>query len=97
MVCLLPSSCLIEKHTIRFKNDYTATIESLTVGYATFGNVSSGQTTAYKGIDTGNFTISGTASDGKKLNGQGTIRGRGKHRWTLTLSLAGTLSIKEDK
>jgi len=91
------SSCLKEDHTIRLTNNYSQQINNVTIGTAALGNVASGATSAYKSINTGKFSISGTTTGGQSLTGSGEISGKGKHKWTATVSSGGTLSIKEDK
>ncbi len=91
------SSCLKENHSIRLKNNYPESINNVVAGTAKIGNVASGATSEYKPIDTGNFSISGTSSSGQTLSGSGSISGKGTHKWTMTLSSAGQISLVADK
>jgi|SRR5688500_5675754 hypothetical protein len=86
-----------EKHTIRFTNNYNESINNARAGNAFFGTVNAGSTSAYHAIDAGNFDITGTSASGQVLKGTGTVSGKGKHEWTLILSSAGQLSIKNEK
>jgi hypothetical protein len=86
-----------EKHTIRFANNYPEKINNIYAGSAYLGDVESGGTSAYKSIETGNFQVSGVSATGKTLSANGTISGKGKNQWTLTLNSAGELSIARDK
>ena len=91
------TSCLKEKHSVRFENNFSQRIDNLTIGNASFGSVNPGATTEYKPINTGNFSISGVSANGGQLSGTGTISGKGTHKWTVTLSSSGGISIAEDK
>jgi hypothetical protein len=97
VLTFLLSACLKENHSVRFKNNFSEQINSVKIGTADIGNVASGATSDYKSIQSGNFTISGTSASGQPLNGTGTITGKGKHKWTVTLSNSGTIGIAEDK
>lgn len=90
-------SCLKEKHTIRFKNDYAVTIINAGAGSARFGSVSVNTSSDYQSINTGNFTIYGSTSTGQLITGSGNISGKGSHKWTLTIDAAGQVGISEDK
>jgi hypothetical protein len=91
------TGCLKEKHSVRFENNFSQRIDNVVIGNASFGSVNPGVTTEYKPINTGNFTISGTGANGGQLSGSGTISGKGTHKWTVTLSSSGGVSIAEDK
>lgn len=90
------SSCLKERHSVRLKNEYAYDVRNFTAGTANIGDVASGATSDYKSINTGNFTISGTTSNGQSVAGSGSISGKGTHKWTITLGANGTCSVKED-
>ncbi len=70
---------------------------SVTAGNAKIGTVENGKVSNYYAINSGNFSISGMSSSGQNLSGSGSVSGRGTHKWTITLSSAGTLSISKDK
>jgi hypothetical protein len=95
-VLLLFSSCK-EKHSIRFANNYTETINSVVAGNASFGTINPGGVTGYVPVNAGNFQITGTSASGANLSGSGTVSGKGKHEWTITLNQQGVLSIQNDK
>ena len=90
-------SCLKEDHKIRFKNNYSQVLYNVSAGSASFGTVVPGGVSGYQSVNAGNFTISGNTSTGQPLIGGGSVTGKGKHKWTLTLSAAGQVSIAEDK
>jgi hypothetical protein len=94
---LLFTACIKENHTVRFTNNYHLTINSVHIGTAFIGTVDPGQTSQYVKINAGNFQITGTSSNGGALMGSGTISGKGKHKWTVALNSAGTVSMMEDK
>jgi hypothetical protein len=91
------TSCFKEDHRIRFQNNFSLKINDVNAGNANLGSVNSGETTDYASIATGNFNITGTATNGNKLQGSGSVSGKGKHKWTIKLSSTGGLSISEDK
>lgn len=93
---LVFNSCAKDNHEVRLKNQYFEQINNIKIGTADIGSVASGGTSAYKSINTGDFTISGTSSSGSTLSGSGTISGSGKHKWTVTISSSGSVSMKED-
>lgn len=91
------TGCLLDPdHSIRVKNDYNESINTLHIGSLDFGTVASGITTEYKPIDEGTFTISGSTLSGQQLSGSVSISGKGKHKWTMTITGAGILEIRED-
>ncbi len=90
------SSCLKEDHSIRLKNVYPEQLKEVQIGTAYLGDVATNATSDYKPINTGKFSISGTTSSGKSLSGSGTLSGKGKHKWTLTVSSSGVCSVAED-
>jgi len=90
------SSCK-EKHSIRLTNNYIETVSNMYAGNAFIGTVDPGSTSGYKSIDAGNFQITANLSSGSSLSGAGSVTGKGTHRWTLVLSEAGTLSVRNDK
>ena len=93
---LVFASCSKDNHEVRLKNEFFEQINNIKIGTADIGNVASGGTSAYKSINTGDFTISGTSSSGGTLSGSGTISGGGKHKWTVTVNSSGGISMKED-
>jgi hypothetical protein len=87
--------CRKENHYVRFDNNYHLSVENLRVGTAYFGTVDPGTITEYVSITSGNFSISGKVSNGAQLTGSGTVSGRGKHKWTITLGADGTIGMYE--
>lgn len=81
---------------VRVKNNYPATISDLKVGPASYGSLSSGSTSSYQDVAKGDNTLSGNASNGMRLSGSVSISGKGKHKFTVTLTSSGGASIKED-
>jgi len=97
LVMFLFSSCLKENHSIRMKNNFSEQLNNVRMGTAEIGSVPAGATSEYKSINTGDFTISGTTASGQNLSGSGTLSGKGKHKWTLTVDGSGQVKIVEDK
>lgn len=91
------TSCLKENHSVRLQNNYAYQVNNFVAGTASIGNVAAGSTSEYKSISTGNFNISGTTTNNQSISGSGSITGKGTHKWTITLSSAGQVTIKEDK
>jgi hypothetical protein len=91
------ASCMKEDHSIRLRNDYPHQINNASAGSAQFGDVPSGSTSAYHHISTGSFNLNGTTNNGQQLTGSGTLSGKGKHKWTITISAGGQISFTEDK
>jgi hypothetical protein len=96
LLTLLLTSCMKEDHQVRFRNNYPLAIHNVRIGQATFGTVNANSASGYKAIHTGDFSISGVADNGAPLTGSGTLSGKGKHKWTVTLNSAGSISMKED-
>jgi hypothetical protein len=90
------TSCLKEDHTIRFRNNFRESILNVRLGNADIGTVGIGGVSSYKSITTGDFNISGNTSSGGTLSGSGSITGKGKHKWTVTLSSSGSITMEED-
>ena len=97
---ILAASLLLackEKHSIRFENNYAEKINNVYAGSTYLGDVGSGEVSPYKPIEAGAFEVSGVSATGKILKANGSVSGKGKHNWTLTLSSAGELTIAKDK
>lgn len=92
---LLLSGCFKPDHSVRFSNKFSLEMTNVTIGNASIGTVAPGETSAYKSISTGNFNISGQSATGH-LEGSGTISGKGKHKWTVTLGADGKITMQED-
>src|SRR5690606_6403497 len=92
VLSLYLTGCFKENHTIRFKNQYHEAISDVRIGTAYIGTVRASSTSHYESINTGNFDLTGVSESGAPLSGSGTISGKGKHKWTLTLSSAGTIA-----
>jgi hypothetical protein len=98
LVGLALTSCEVFEpdHSIRITNKYPETINHLTIGIASYGNVASGETTGYESVETGSSTVSGTTESGASVSGSVSISGAGAHKWTVTITSSGTFEIKED-
>ena len=96
-IALVISSCTKEEHSIRCRNNFHHTVSSLTIGSVVFGEVLPDKITAYRSIETGDFEISGNFYNGSQLVGAGSVSGKGKHHWTITLNSNGGFSTREDK
>lgn len=90
LVSVMLFSCVKTEHSIRIANQYSTALR-ITIGPNNYGLVGSGSTTGYSTIPEGSHTISGD------VNGTVSVSGKGVHKWTLTITSAGTTSIKEDK
>lgn len=84
------SSCLKPKHSIRVNNQFSRAL-SIIIGPDNFGKVAAGNTSSYQSVPEGSNALGGD------LTGSVSISGKGKHKWTLTITSAGTFSIAEDK
>jgi hypothetical protein len=94
---ILLTSCVKTEHKIRFQNLYSLDVENLKIGSDAFGTVASGATSDYQSIPEGSGNITGYSTTGQYLSGSYTVSGKGQHNWTVILSAAGTMSIKNDK
>ncbi len=91
------TSCELEPdHSIRVKNDYGETINSVTIGSVEYGTVPSGEKTEYKPVEEGTHDLSGNTDTGT-LSGTVSVEGNGEHNWTLTITTEGNVEIEEDK
>ena len=90
------TSCLKTEHTVRVKNSYIEAFTDVSVRGTSYGRIESGSTTSYKPIDEGSFTISGSTVSGQQLSGSGSVTGKGIHKWTLTITTGGGVSLVED-
>lgn len=84
------TSCLKPKHSVRVQNNYAVALRVI-IGPNDYGAVGSGVTTSYKSIPEGSHTISGD------VTGSMTVKGKGKHNWTVNVSSSGIVTLKEDK
>jgi hypothetical protein len=83
-------------HSVRIKNDYFASFYDVKIGSVGYGTVANGATTDYQGVEEGSHNISGTSSLGQSLTGTISISGKGKHKWTMTITSSGQAQISED-
>ncbi len=96
---VVATSCLKTKHSVRIINQYPDDLGNVTIGPADYGTVASNSTTGYIEVSEGSNTISGTDLDNSnnKLTGSVSVSGKGTHKWSVTITSGGSLSIKEDK
>ena len=98
VITILLSNCTKSpNHSLRVNNSYHEDMSIVKVNSTSYGSVAIGATTDYKPIDEGNFTLSGSSINGLTLSGSGKISGKGTHKWTLTITSSGGVSIVEDK
>lgn len=90
------TSCKKENHSVRVRNLYPCDLANVKVGEANIGGISTGTNSSYYPISAGDFTINGVSTCGATLQGSGSITGKGKHQWTITVSTIGTIAIRED-
>ena len=83
-------------NNLRIINTDSQSINNLSIGSVSFGDVNPNSTTSYKHIDEGTHNISGMAGT-SSLTGTCTISGNGTHNWTLTLNSSGKVDFTEDK
>ena len=97
LTVLFLSSCAKKDYSVRFKNDYTETVQNVSAGNAYLGDVNPGKTSDYQSFTGSSFIISGMTVTGKKLNGTEAVSGKGTHKWTITLKKDGTFDFSEDQ
>lgn len=90
------TGCFKADHSVRIKNAYAEPFTNVSIDETSYGAISVGGTTDYKPLDEGDFSISGSTSSGKQLTGSGNVKGKGKHKWTITITAAGGVTINED-
>lgn len=95
LICFV-TSCK-DNFQLRVKNEYPTVLNNMTVGPANYGNISSGETSSYKEVSKGENSVSAYNPNGDHLTGSVSLSGRGKHKFTLTVTSAGGVTIKEDK
>lgn len=88
--CAVSVSCLKPNHSIRVNNKFNKSL-NVNVGADHFGLISPGGRSGYQSIPEGSSQISGD------VIGSVNISGKGTHKWTLTITSAGSVSIAEDK
>ncbi|MFN8415622.1 MAG: hypothetical protein U0U66_04740 [Cytophagaceae bacterium] len=95
---LLLACQLSSEYYVRITNQNSDDLINVTVGSAKFGAVTSGSTTSYYRIPEGNSAVNGQYKSNPTvlLKGSVTATGNGNHKWTVTISSTGTLSVKED-
>lgn len=90
IVTLLFTACLKPKHSVRVTNNYAVALK-IVIGPNDYGSVAPNSSTEYKSIPEGSHTMSGDVS------GTLSVTGKGKHKWTVTISSSGGATIAEDK
>ena len=83
--------------SIRITNNYSETVNNVMVGTVSFGSISPSTTTSYRSIEAGDHTLSGTTPSGGNLSGTVTLSGNGTHKWTMTITSSGSLSLSLDQ
>lgn len=95
--CLLLQNCSTDpNHSIRVTNESIEAIDSFNIGSVSYGHIASDSTTAYKPVETGTHTISGSFESGYSLSGTTSISGSGAHKWTITVTNYGDMEIVEE-
>jgi hypothetical protein len=90
LLALILSSCGKEEDMqVRVSNNFPQAL-SVSIGPTSYGTVPSGETTDYKGVPEGSHQVSGD------ITGSITLEGMGKHKFTLTISNTGGITLKED-
>lgn len=83
-------------HSIRVKNEHEEALIDLYVGTAFYGLVDPGVITDYIPVDDGTCGYYFTTYYDGPQSGTVTIKGWGKHKWTLTIGGPGGSKIEED-
>jgi len=97
LIAVFSESCFLQPdHSVRVRNEYHEAIIDLYIGGEFYGTVASGVTTDYKPFEEGTCGVYGTTYSGSQLTGTVTIKGKGKHDWTVTITASGEAKIKED-
>jgi hypothetical protein len=97
LIAVLSEGCTLRPdHYIRVKNEHHEALIDLYVGAAFYGLVDPGVTTDYIPVDDGTFGFYCTTYYGGPLTGTITIKGRGLHKWTLTIGGSEGTKIEED-
>ncbi len=91
----LSIKCSKSDFSIRIKNQYQEQLNVM-VGTVKFFDILSGQTTAYKPIDKGQFNVVGGTSSGKSIWSSIKLDGSGTHKWTVTIESTGELTLNRD-
>jgi hypothetical protein len=78
-----------EDMQVRVKNNYPQAL-NVTIGPTSYGSVASGAITDYKGVPEGSHQITGD------ITGSITLEGVGKHKFTITISNTGAITLAED-
>lgn len=84
-------------HMVRVKNSFYEDMRVVKIDAINYGEVKKKAVTEYKSVAAGDFNISGSSSSGLPLTGSGTVKGKGTHHWTLTITSSGAVSFNEDK
>jgi hypothetical protein len=90
-------SCIKEKHSIRFKNEYSAEINNIMAGNTNIGTVGIGKVSEYIAIDPGDFKVTGITTASEPIEGEGKVSGKGKHQWTILCSYSKVITVVKDK
>lgn len=84
-------------HSIRIENSYAAAMSDVKINSTSYGQIASGSKTGYKPVNEGTFSVSGSTVNGQALTGSGSVSGNGTHKWTMTITSTGTVTLKNDK
>ncbi len=74
---------------VRIQNNYSQAL-NIAIGPTTYGSVSPGETTKYRGVPEGSHQVYGD------ISGSITITGLGKHMFTLFIHSSGGITLQED-
>jgi hypothetical protein len=90
------ASCKKADMEVRVTNNFPAAL-FIKIGPTDYGEVASGETTDYKDVPDGSHQVTGTLAGGVPLlTGSITLDGKGKHKFTMSISQTGEVSLKED-
>ncbi len=89
------SGCRKDRMSVRIKNNLNYLVTSVKAGDAEFGNIKTGEFSEYETISPGKFTIH-VSSTGPDIDGNGEVKGFGKHKWTIYISVDGKFYVSQD-
>lgn len=83
------SSCLKPDHSLRIENQNSRALK-VTVNSNNYGLVTPGTMTPYQDIPEGPLQYGGD------IQGSAEVSGKGKHKWTMTITADGKINVTED-
>lgn len=91
------TSCVKEEHTMRLVNNYGVKFTSVVIGSEQVGVIENNQSSDYVPVKVGTTVVSGIAFPATQLSASVSIKGKGKHKWSVTVGSNGSINLLEDK